>query len=154
MNILLRFIATPIIYLCFPICMCLRGRQIERRNKQSCGESGPRGPRPRIIPRKPFSIVNSDIEDQSLSPLLSKLPPELRFMIWKLCIGGNRIHITGPHYKKYMHGTVCRLQDLNNASIEYHNDGLCGREDRQADTNGLLSLAMTCRKMSVPTAKE
>lgn len=149
MPSLLGIVSSPYLY--------FAERRAKRRNVERQGMRAPAD--------SPFAVLNTrrrrrltDVDstarksyDQTGGPLFSKLPAELRQLIWQACIGGQRIHY-------YLHvgqlrSVNCLFQYSDNFSIDSHED--CWKHG-QHDSNPAvqeererrrLALLLTCRRM-------
>lgn len=75
---------------------------------------------------------------QSQSALLSKLPPEIRLLVWKQCLGGMRLHL-------YLKQTRCRSLPCRNMDITNKCYGTCWSYQDMVNQ----SLLLTCRQVYV-----
>lgn len=90
-----------------------------------------------FLPPKPISPLGTKEQD---SPLLSRLPPELRWLIWDLYFRGYAVH-------PYMEGNKLRAKEcrtrLADAPRGPHYES-CGNTPIQCD---YVPLLLTCKKM-------
>ncbi|KAM0148893.1 hypothetical protein ACHAPC_007910, partial [Botrytis cinerea] len=171
-EVLKLIVCLPYICICIPFVFIARQKDKPRpRNQTNAYREGHHGYSPvPIIPRStdssltlPLSSV-SDLQrckhktisqDQCL--LLSKLPFELRKVIWEECIGGKVLHLTIAHYQGEKHSKLVHIvckDELGHKScfnrwLEWTNpDDDNGNmiTVRPWQDSKFLSLLLTCRK--------
>lgn len=151
----LKVVLWPLIY---PI-----DRKIKHRNDVRNGRRAPYDSKPAkldIKSRRPitppfpessssFSLlrrINPSYNDQAASPLLSKLPLELRLMIWELCLQ-NAVHLYWQD--GHMLGHPC-FEDMFQEEL-CANHGKCYSRQKLSrgakPSSGGLALVLTCRRM-------
>lgn len=91
-------------------------------------------------------------EEQAESPIFSRLPPELRLMIWQLCLA-DTVHIVWK--KGHLAGGPCISQDGSGDDGKGHE--ICYRQMNRyrgplrasspAQSRGRIALLLTCRRM-------
>lgn len=91
--------------------------------------------------KQPDSASNWTVQAQS--PLLAKLSPELRLMIWEMVLGGMRIHIVQRSDRRMSH-VVCPLTDICDIC---RGDSLQPVKGKGRLISHLLALPMTCRQL-------
>ncbi|KAE8351613.1 hypothetical protein BDV28DRAFT_136707 [Aspergillus coremiiformis] len=89
------------------------------------------------------SVPASDWTVQAQSPLLAKLSPELRLMIWEMVLGGMRIHIVQQSNRRMSH-VVCPLTDLCDIC---RGDSPQPAKEKFRSIGNLLALPMACRQI-------
>lgn len=91
---------------------------------------------------------------QSQSAFLTKLPYDVRLMIYEMVIGGNVLHLEAQNQKARILHNICKHPDeINNVGMHQHCSNLstvspsaAPREDYPHAT-GLLPLLVTCRRV-------
>ena len=94
---------------------------------------------------------------QPHSPLLAKLSPELRLLIWEYVLGGRCIHIV-QWASRRMGYALCPNSDGDGnkgKTCDVCQTGLlsrraCAKRGGKTETRGLLSLLLVCRQMYAP----
>ena len=82
---------------------------------------------------------------QSKSLLLTSLPTELRWLVWKECVGRKKLHVDICHGR--LCNIICGAPEIEDSFVHRR----CPRPGKSISkaTNGpkLLSLLLTCRRM-------
>ena len=158
LRCLLLAVTSPIIF--------LLNRRIKKRNTLRNGDRAPPSSKPNpsktgsrrpITPPLPESTQfklgkRPKYKEQGKSPLLAKLPAELRIMIWEYCLG-DKVHVYWVGGR--MLGQSCLSGDSGFEFTEhrdcYYTHDLVGKakpsKGDRVVVRGRLALQLTCRRM-------
>jgi hypothetical protein len=111
----------------------------------------PLGPRKRLLslsrPSSPGRAQRTVF--QADSTLLTKLPYEIRQMIWKECLGGMTIHLRIDH--RHLRGQICVEVETPDQCWEFFGLSFADKQTKPHNKRQLLSILLSCRQVYIYT---
>ena len=161
-------IIIPVAKVVFWPLIYLVDRKIKRRNEVGSGIRAPEHYKPAKLgrTRRPltpsasrsaspslFRPKQPKCNDQALSPLLAKLPAELRIMVWKMCLDTD-VHMFDN--SGHLCAFRCRANNARDASFgsthwkclgQKEPEGWIGGKGKASESRSRVALILTCRRV-------